>query len=65
MPRGAAEGDGWLIGPFLDTRRQAAGLNVFEASRVSDGPLWQRHSPLPRAARAARHLHAGMTRSAA
>ncbi len=47
VPRGAAEGDGWLIGPFLDTGRGAAGLNVFEASRVSDGPLWRGILPYP------------------
>ena len=47
VPRGDAEGDGWLIGPFLDIRRRAAGLNVFEAARVSDGPLWQGILPYP------------------
>ena len=47
VPRGETEGDGWLIGPFLDTRRGTAGLNVFEASRVSDGPLWRGVLPYP------------------
>ena len=47
VPRGETEGDGWLIGPFLDIRRRAAGLNVFEAARVSDGPLWQGILPYP------------------
>lgn len=47
VPRGETEGDGWLIGPFLDIRRRAAGLNVFEAARVSDGPLWRGILPYP------------------
>ena len=47
VPRGDAEGDGWLIGPFLDIRRQATGLNVFEAARLSNGPLWQGILPYP------------------
>ena len=47
VPRGEAEGEGWLIGPFLDVRRRAAGLNVFEAGRLADGPLWQGVLPYP------------------
>ena len=47
VARGAAEGEGWLIGPFIDVARQAAGLNVFEAARVADGPLWQGLLPYP------------------
>ena len=47
VPRGDAEADGWLIGPFLDLRRRATGLNVFEAARVSDGPLWEGVLPYP------------------
>lgn len=47
MPRGEAEGEGWLIGPFLDGRRRATGLNVFEAGRLADGPLWQGVLPYP------------------
>ena len=47
VPRGETEGDGWLIGPFLDIRRRATGLNVFEAARVSDGPLWRGILPYP------------------
>ena len=47
VARGDAEGDGWLLGPFLDIHRQAAGLNVFEASRISDGPLWRGILPYP------------------
>ena len=39
--RGPGEGEGWLIGPYIDARRQAAGLNVFEAARIADGPVWQ------------------------
>ena len=47
VPRSEAEGDGWLVGPFLDTRRRAAGLGVFEAARLADGPLWQGILPYP------------------
>ena len=47
VPRGAAEGDGWLVGPFLDLERGASGLSVFEAARLADGPLWQGILPYP------------------
>ena len=47
VPRGEAEGDGWLLGPFLDTRQGAAGLAVFEAARLADGPLWEGLLPYP------------------
>ena len=47
VPRGEAEGDGWLVGPFLDLERRAAGLAVFEAARLADGPLWQGILPYP------------------
>ena len=50
VPRGTAEGDGWLVGPFLDLERSAAGLSVFEARHLADGPLWAGSScptPLP------------------
>ncbi len=47
VPRGAAEGDGWLLGPFLDVDRGATGLNVFDANHIGDGPLWQGVLPYP------------------
>ena len=47
VPRGDAEGDGWLVGPFLDVHRRATGLSVFEARRLADGPLWQGVLPYP------------------
>ena len=47
VPRREAEGDGWLLGPFLDTRRGASGLNVFDAMHLADGPLWQGELPYP------------------
>ena len=47
VPRGADEGDGWLVGPFLDLERGAAGLSVFEARHLADGPLWQGILPYP------------------
>ena len=47
MPRGEAEGDGWLVGSFLDVRRRVTGLGVFEAMRLSDGPVWEGVLPYP------------------
>ena len=41
VPRGDTEGDGWLLGPFLDIRRRATGLNIFDAKHLADGPVWQ------------------------
>ncbi|MCE2522876.1 MAG: carotenoid oxygenase family protein [Rhodobacteraceae bacterium] len=41
VPAGPAEGEGWLLGPYLDVRRKATGLNVFNARHVSAGPLWE------------------------
>ena len=47
VPRGEADGDGWLVGPFLDLERRAAGLSVFDARHLADGPLWQGILPYP------------------
>ena len=47
VPRREAEGDGWLLGPFLDVRRRVTGLNIFEAMRLADGPVWQGILPYP------------------
>ena len=47
VPRGEAEGDGWLVGSFLDVRRRVTGLGVFEATRLSDGPVWEGVLPYP------------------
>ena len=47
VPRGEAEGDGWLIGPHLDVGREATGLNVFDAKHISEGPVWQGILPYP------------------
>ncbi|MDE0390907.1 MAG: carotenoid oxygenase family protein, partial [Rhodospirillales bacterium] len=47
VPRGAGDGDGWLVGPFLDLERRAAGLSVFDAQQLADGPLWQGILPYP------------------
>ena len=38
-PDSRNEDDGWLLGHFLDYERGASGLAVFDARRVSDGPL--------------------------
>ena len=47
VPRGTGEGDGWLLGPFLDIARGSAGLSVFDARHLADGPLWQGVLPYP------------------
>ena len=47
VPRGTAEGDGWLLGPFLDVEHRVTGLNIFEAMRLADGPVWQGTLPYP------------------
>ena len=47
VPRGDAEGDGWLVGPFLDLERGASGLSVFDAQHLADGPFWQGILPYP------------------
>ncbi len=47
VPRGENEGDGWLLGPFLDLDRRTAGLNVFDAAHLADGPLWEGILPYP------------------
>ena len=47
VPAGEAEGEGWLLGPYLDVRRMATGLNVFNARHVSAGPLWEGILPYP------------------
>ena len=60
VPRGAGEGEGWLLGPFLDLERRASGLAVFEAQHLADGPALGRHPPLPPAPRPARHIRAGV-----
>ena len=51
VPRRAprSEDDGWLVGPFLDSRRGLSGVAVFDARRVADGPVaraWLEY-PLP------------------
>ena len=47
VPTGSAEGAGWLLGPFLDTRQGVAGLNILAADRLNDGPVWQGQLPYP------------------
>ena len=65
MPRGEADGDGWLVGPFLDLERGASGLSVFDASHLADGPLWQGALPYPLPPRPARVLRGGVSRQRA
>lgn len=38
-PGQAEEGDGWVIGTVLDTKAAVTRLAVFDATRLSDGPL--------------------------
>lgn len=46
MPRGGGgESDGWLLGTCLDFQRGVTQLDVFDASRVADGPLAVAHLP--------------------
>ncbi len=47
VPGGEAEGEGWLLGPYLDVKRKVTGLNVFDASDVSSGPIWEGVLPYP------------------
>ena len=41
VPRRAprSEDDGWLVGPCLDYVREQSGIAIFDARRVSDGPM--------------------------
>lgn len=44
-PGATAEDDGWLIGTSLDYRAGVTRLSVFEAARLSDGPIVQAALP--------------------
>jgi all-trans-8'-apo-beta-carotenal 15,15'-oxygenase len=48
-PRGAGEGDGWLVGTTLNLKARATELHVLDAKRVAAGPLvtWRATVPLP------------------
>jgi all-trans-8'-apo-beta-carotenal 15,15'-oxygenase len=48
-PRGAEEGNGWLIGTTLNLKARATELHVLDARQVSAGPLatWRANVPLP------------------
>ena len=48
-PGSSAELDGWLVGTTLNLKARATELHVFEASRVSAGPVcsWRADLPLP------------------
>ncbi len=39
VPRGDAEGDGWLLATVYDERRNASHLAIIDAQRISDGPV--------------------------
>lgn len=44
-PRSKAEGQGWLVGTALDWRRRTMVFSVFDAQRLSEGPLAQASMP--------------------
>lgn len=46
---GAGEGEGWLVVPTLNLRRQASELHVFDALRIGEGPIctWRADVALP------------------
>lgn len=48
-PRGGGERDGWLIGTTLNLQARATELHIFDAARVSEGPVatWRADMPLP------------------
>lgn len=48
-PRGAGERDGWLIGTTLNLRARATEVHIFDAGRLSAGPVttWRAQMPLP------------------
>jgi len=46
VPRaGGAEGEGWLVGSALDTRRRRTLFSVFDARRLAAGPVAQAELP--------------------
>ncbi len=47
FPDAAAEDDGWLVGGFLAWKRGVSGVAVFDARRVSDGPVARAWLPYP------------------
>jgi len=48
-PRGAGEGEGWLVGTTLNLTARATELHVFDALNVAAGPIasWRAALPLP------------------
>ncbi len=47
FPDGTSEDDGWLVGTFLAHKRGVSGITVFDARRVSDGPVMTAWLPYP------------------
>lgn len=45
VPRGAAEGDGWLLALVWDSQKNESVLAVLDATRVADGPVARIHMP--------------------
>ncbi len=48
-PGGAAEDDGWLVGPTLNLAARATELQVLDAARIEEGPIatWRADTALP------------------
>ncbi len=47
FPESSTEDDGWLIGTFLDQERGVSGVNLFDARRISEGPIMRAWLPYP------------------
>lgn len=47
FPDASAEDDGWLVGSFLSWKRGVSGIAVFDARRVSNGPVARAWLPYP------------------
>jgi carotenoid cleavage dioxygenase len=45
VPRGAAEGDGWLLALVWDSQKNESVLAVLDATNVAAGPLARIHMP--------------------
>ena len=47
FPDARAEDDGWLVGTFLDWKRERSGVSIFDARGIADGPLCRGWLPYP------------------
>ena len=58
FPGGCGEDEGWLVGSVLDYERGVSGITVFDARRVSEGPLARAWLPYPLPLGFHGHFHA-------